>query len=655
MKKAVLFISSQNADIKPAPALFIHWEKRDVPKEHISLPQVLDQHLLDIRAEHMHWAYETGFLPLSLPFLKDKTLAHALQCGAHLSMWWTSIIYERHPKLSPNLYIIYKLRALELLLRQEGCEELEIHGGDRLLRASLCSICKVYGIKFSYIGEDENRAATTECVVKKIYSLIPAPFRAIIRYCHWWWTIRRHLPYISNKFPANEKTLNSHLPATITTYFPNIDLKAVSEGRFRSRYWESLHDALNLEAERENPDGPHFVRWLFIRFPSPQLSFAQCLTLRDIFNKSGKDGSSFHYLEEFLTVSDICTAFLRWFRLSIVSTLSQRVFARACHFKDSKMNFWIWLRGEWAESFRGWRCLERSLQNLAFIRYCKMAGKQRWYLFPLENCPWERMLTMAAHDAESGPVFGSQHSIIRPTDFRYFDDPRTFTSPGCEVFQPDIIGGNGASALQQWGECGLPPSRMQQLEALRYLYLAEQKSSATDFSNLPPEPGEPLEVPARNRMLVLTSFFADETRAHLELLEESLKGGVLKDWHIAIKPHPYLSVDNWLENLPSELSANIRITNGPLALELRKGYVVWASNSTTASLEAVLMGLPVMVMRPCNDFDLCPIQNVPGLARTGTVAEVTNCLVNLTPLYLTPDYLDLNPALTEWRRLLNLS
>ena len=74
-----------------------------------------------------------------------------------------------------------------------------------------------------------------------------------------------------------------------------------------------------------------------------------------------------------------------------------------------------------------------------------------WTLsFPLENCPWERMLTVAMREAgaaatpcsepAAGPVIGAQHSTVRPTDFRYFDDPRTFTPP-CDAFQPDAVRG----------------------------------------------------------------------------------------------------------------------------------------------------------------------------------------------------------------------
>ena len=71
----------------------------------------------------------------------------------------------------------------------------------------------------------------------------------------------------------------------------------------------------------------------------------------------------------------------------------------AFRFAGSNVNFWPYLAPHWSESFRGWRCLERCLQQRAFDVYAKVAGPQRWTLFPLENCPWERMLTVAMREA----------------------------------------------------------------------------------------------------------------------------------------------------------------------------------------------------------------------------------------------------------------
>ena len=68
----------------------------------------------------------------------------------------------------------------------------------------------------------------------------------------------------------------------------------------------------------------------------------------------------------------------------------------------------------------------------------------------------------------------------------------------------------------------------------------------------------------------------------------------------------------------------------------------------------VILGLPVMVMLPSDDFDLCPLQDVPELPRTGNLEDVRLALATAAPLNLPPDYLDLDPALPRWRRLLGL-
>ncbi|MBD5641557.1 MAG: hypothetical protein HDQ91_03975, partial [Desulfovibrio sp.] len=319
------------------------------------------------------------------------------------------------------------------------------------------------------------------------------------------------------------------------------------------------------------------------------------------------------------------------------------------------LNFWPWMREQWFESLAGWRSLERCLFNRAFKSYCRLSGQQRWTLFPLENCPWERMLTMAARSVpENGPVFGAQHSTVRPTDFRYFDAPRTFSDPDCAPFQPDKIAGNGNSACSQWRENRMPETRLTQVEALRYLYLAEARKAPETGQQLPPQPGEPLEAGNGRKLLILTSFFADETNAQLDLLKQGLDAGLFSGWNLVLKPHPYLIPETWLGALPAIQREKILVSHSPLSLELTQEASVWASNSTTASLEAALRGLPVMVMAATNDFDLCPIQNVPGLLRTATMEDLKTALAQLAPLELGSGYLDLNPGLCAWRALLGL-
>ncbi|SDF91036.1 TIGR04326 family surface carbohydrate biosynthesis protein [Desulfovibrio legallii] len=624
--------------------LVVHWEGWEAPEGEYSLPALLRRDLLHIRAEHAAWAYELGLLDAG-----GRSVQERLTGGAPLSLWWCSLLYERHPKMTPGLYEVYKLRALERFMDARGVTALRCSGGDARLRRVLEALCAAGDRSFAAAGPETDAAfAARPGLLRRCYAACPAPLRAAARYVHWWWTVRRLLPAC----PLPSAPAAGGAPrqtATIATYFPNVDMEAARQGRFRSRYWESLHEALNAAAQAE---GGHFVRWLFIRFPAPQLSLRQCLELRDRFRQSGRDGCSFHYLEELLRPRDLVAAAWRYVRICLSSLLLERAVRPAFHLPGSRLNFWDYLGPYWAESFRGWRALERCLQLRACERYAAAAGPQRWTLFPLENCPWERMLTTAVHRAGNGPVVGAQHSTIRPTDFRYFDDPRAFTPP-LAVMQPDQVRANGGSALAQWRDAGLPAARLDLAEALRYLYLVKDGTGTAAAAGAPPTTPTSQDATPR-RLLAVTSFFADETDAHLRLLARALLGGLLEGWEVCVKPHPYLPVAERLQALLGARAAEVRVLEGPIGPLLAPGVLVWASNSTTAALEAVLKGLPVLVMLPTNDFDLCPLQDVPGLPRTGSLEDVKAALAAAAPLALPDGYLDLDPALPRWKHLLNL-
>ncbi|MDO5535959.1 MAG: hypothetical protein Q4F72_00305 [Desulfovibrionaceae bacterium] len=598
----------------------IYFDAWNVQEGDISLPRRMAQELLTIRAEHAAWAYDMGRLPCA-----GSTLAEALRGGSELSMWWTSTLYERHPKVSPLLYNVYRLRCLERLLLELGADSLTTRGLDPRCEGAVRAMCRGRGWKVECL---ERGSVRKTGLVRALYDRCPAFLRAVARFGAWLVQVRRKLPP-AELAPSDSKT------GTVVTYFPNIDAKAAEEGRLHSRYWESLHAAL----EEGRDGGAPAVRWLFVRFPSPQGSLEQCAAWQESFRKSGCSGISFNYIEEFLRAGDLARAVRRWLALTVASLRAEPAARAAFHFRDSFLDLWPLLGHEYAESFRGWRCLERCLQQQGLENYVRLAGPQKWYIFPMENCPWERMVTHAVHRGGMGPVYGTQHSTIRPTDFRYFDDPRTWSDPQTRVFQPDLVAGNGESAVAQWRDAGVPEERLGKIEALRYLYLAgaEKRTCA-----------------GPDRILVVTSFFADETDAHLELLAQCLKAGVLKPEQVTVKPHPYLPVREKLQALLGPMASSLRISTAPMPEELDRSPVVWASNSTTAILEAALMNLPVMAMQPAGDFDLCPIQDIPGLIRTADVRDVSRALGSLAPLSIDEGYLCLDTALPRWRALLGL-
>lgn len=588
----------------------------------ISLEQKLADYLLTIRHEHMVWAYETGKKKIG-----SKTVADWLEGGVRPSMWWTSLLYERHPRLSPWLYPVYKLRCLEILFENLHIKQLHVIGHDSVLLAVLKLLCRQKGILFTTTGAEEKLKKTPK--LQTLYYKIPAPLRAIIRLALWHWRIKRKLPR-----PAGMQASRSAV--TIATYFPNINKVVAREGHFQSHYWERLHELINQHVER----GDFICNWLLIHFPAPDISFDECVRLCRRFNLVASGSFTFNYLEQFLDFKSVFRATWRWLKIGCNSLFIEKAFAEACHFQNSDVNFWTYARIQWAESFRGWRCLERCLQNEAFINYTRLSAPQKWTLYVLENCPWERMLTTHCHAViNNGPVVGVQHSTVRPSDFRYFDDYRTFQDERTAEFQPDIICGNGAGAINQWLANKMPESKIFKVEALRYQYLDKLKTAADDGVK-----------PAT--ILILTSFFAEETQNHLRLLAEALNDGCLNPFTLLLKAHPYYSVDWWLNSLSPTQQARIEITSRPLKDLLRPGVIIWASNSTTASLEAAYLRLPLMVMLPYADFDLCPIQEFRGLARTGDLADVKKAIAHPSTPAIPAGYLDINPELSRWQVLL---
>ncbi len=611
------------------------WDRGRVPAGQLSIPAELNARLLPIRDELAAWTYALGRLDH-----RGKPLEHSLRAGDSLSMWWLSTLYEKHPKVTRNLFQALKLRALEQILEERKITGLTLHasrGAEPWLPEVLKKFCEETGRTFTLVQAEPLRTVPTEGLKQRLaalYHKLPAPLKALGRFPAWLWIIRRNLPRTSLPRPdLREK------PATVVTYFPNIDMDlARSKGRFRSRYWESLHDAL-----RPAEGSPHRVNWVFLYYPAPQCSFPEAIRLRDCFRESGKDGASFHFLEEFLTTGDIFKSLFRFIRLAFASIDVQPTARNGFHFSGSRMDLWPVLKENWSDSTRGWRALERCLMREAFRRYAEWAGPQDWTIFPQENCPWERMLAQSMHESNAGPVYGAQHSTVRPTDFRYFDDPRLFTEDSCRSAMLDLWLCNGTGARDALLAGGMPPERTDIVEALRYLYLTPVPADVSGHSAS--------ESP--RRLLVVTSFFVDETDAHLATLAEAARAGVLDGWDVVVKPHPYLPVVERLKRLygPSEPP---RVVDGAIGNFLTPGTVVWASNSTTVALEAAYRNLPVLVQAAEDDVDLCPLQGLPGVAIIRGTDDVAAALADPHAPELPPEYLALDPELPRWKKRLGL-
>ena len=123
--------------------------------------------------------------------------------------------------MTPGLYTVYKLRALERLMDEGGFASLRVFGGDDALRRALAQMCRTGHRLYAQSCDAPTPPAPAKSLLRRLYDATPPPLRALARYAHWWWTVRRLLPQTATRQALPPVTGQA---ATIVTYFPNVDM-----------------------------------------------------------------------------------------------------------------------------------------------------------------------------------------------------------------------------------------------------------------------------------------------------------------------------------------------------------------------------------------------------------------------------------------------
>ncbi len=628
----------------PDASLVLYWDqshkKTCVAPHHVFLDDYCSLHMPILREEIATFFYEMGYVPV-----RRRCVHEHLQAGGTLSMWWCSLLFEKHPQLTPFLADVLKLRALERILGNMSWTHMHVSGRAQQDHVKIIKILRQFCLSnhknFSSFKDDVNSHTLPKSnLLRRIYTKIPHVAQCAIAFVHWLWTVRRLMPSVTCLHTKKKQS------ATMVAYFPHEHVpNSTHVTSFRSPYWSPLQDMLKEKRELA-------LHWLFIRIRTEHTSLRQALSLCKVWQNAQKDGTSFYFAESFLNGRRIFLALVRYVRLAWASFRMEKDIVQHCCFAKTaqSINIWPLLHDAWRASFQGWRCLERCLQGQALEGYASHTSHMsqntphKWALFPWENCPWERLLVSAMRQyLPQSPVYGVQHSTIRPTDFRYFDDPRFFSSK-C---MPDLIITNGQHAYTQLRVAGMPEERMYMAEALRYTHLATL-------------PRFNIEHKAKKfQLLVLTGFFASEVDAHMHTLEIFAQLAP-KHIHICIKGHPYCPphISRYphlaaramvIEATLSQVWADITAQKDVLTL-------VWTSNSTTAAVEAAIVGCPFVVQTPTHSLDLCPLQGVLNVPYVQSAEEVLETFLQPAPTPLPKDFFCLPPQsreLERWSRLLS--
>jgi len=595
-----------DADWSGDPAIVVHWDRTDVASGRLSLPQLVDHNWRQLRDEYLRWIHDCG-----------KSLRPAMRLAPDgPSAWWMTLMAEKSPMKTRTIYTVFRLRAFEILCEMEDAGAVTYVGGNTRVKEVLSSWCSETGRLFQHAPTE---AKNTDAPMGRKVSFLPHALRGLAWLLWVWWSRVRRVSK-----PAAEKR---DVRAAIVTYFPNCDPGALTEGRFRSNYWQEAHDLFD-----RMEDG---VDWIWMYAPSDTLAISEAAVCRDRCNEAGGN-QRFRLLEEFVTVAVFSRA-IRAF-LSLVARSGKIMEScGAVKMPGSRLGLNPVIREDWYASVRGIVAAEAAYYHAAFDAMAAALPTPQRGLYVCENQPWEAALVAAWKHRGVDWVIAHQHEAVKPLNLRLFDDPETIDDGGPDSRPaPDILAVGSEDAAKAFQEAGWPADRVRLVESLRF---RSGDGVAVDSS----DPGY---------LLLVTGYLAPETRTMLAMTAEADASGALAGYDgIRIKPHPFLPVDDMLAEFG--FASVVEVVNEPLdSLWPRTGFAFLA-NSTAAIFDALSARVSCAVCAPDDDLNLSPALGLEGVTMIGR-AETLTIAAQARTIPAAPPEFCYESGLPRWADLLGI-
>lgn len=583
----------------------------------ISIPLLVEEQAETLRSRYLAWIHDLGEAVIGGGRVIDQ-----LSLRPGFSYWWMSSLAQKfNASGTSGIECAIKALALEVLLATHQPSSIILISGNHRLAACLQNHCCNIGTDFVWRSVSVREGGG---IHSSLYRSLPRSWQASI-YLVW---------YLLKLMPMFLKC-NSVIPVIsgdvlFVDVLVHLDKRASMCGRFISNYWTTIVDKL--------PKWQVASNWfhLYFRHPvTPSPLDARCLVER--FNESAKN-FQFHVLIEQSMSFRILLAGLRDY-MKVRRAFAQLHDIKFIRPANSSLDLWPFHSEDWADSLCGKEAMTNCLRVSLFESIVNHLPRQRVGVYIMENQPWEMAFIHAWRAGGHGVLIGSPHTTIRFWDLRYHCDERCYQKGSDNSLPlPDKLAVNGPVGRNSILAGGFPPARVVEVEALRFLHLLTRQSR---------KPSASLE-PRELHVLVCGDFLAETNRQLVEWLEiavQSLSMGSV----IVFKPHPACTFN------PAKYPAlTLKMTDAPLAELFNDCDVVFASNTTSAAVDAYCAGVPVVQMLDGVTFNMSPLRGLPGVQYVSDPDELAGLLLGAQQRdeHSAQPYFCLDLELLRWRKLL---
>jgi len=570
----------------------------------VSISEIVETHGAELRAEMLRLI---GDVSSNI----SKSTRTNFRLRGDFEYFWMTHFHSRPYTQSGQLNNLAKLFALIRMVDDNSVNRIDLHSGDKLLIQMVAQISEVRKIEFRVYRLDQSPHSRSWRSMTK--SIVPRPMLAGLALCN-------QLKVSLATKPRGTMFANAD-SISIFDYWYRF-APGVERGRFASQYWSTLVDRI---------DQMKVNWWHNIVDQNSLRQLKHAKRLRDQFNNHTHHR---HEIVDSLINTRILSRTIRDYIRLVVFSLRSEKFHRAFDDKESGIDLWPLFEREWLNSFRGY---EAVMNCLRFNRIEFLLGKcprQKLGIYLMENQPWEMALIHLWRKYNHESLIGVAHSTVRFWDLRLMSDPRQFASTST-MPRPDAVAVNGNLAQKSLVDSGYPESEIRQVEALMYLHLTGSTRGERSAN--------------KTTILVATDYLESATSAQLELLSAVTRANPGK-YKILLKPH-------WSQNLDHfNLDAEIVSGKDDLTSFFERADVLFCSAITSAVLDGVCMGVPVIQCLDPLSFNLSPLRNHDAVTTVKTAKELELALMNISNTRTqvkAEDLFNMNPNLNLWSALLD--
>jgi surface carbohydrate biosynthesis protein (TIGR04326 family) len=596
----------------------------------ISIPLYVEREALRLRTRLIGLLNSLGALKVG-----SKSLVEHLEISNNFSLWWMSLPAERSMQKSPHLFDCLRLMALEELLEIHKSECIEYIGENKKNAECIQSLCASKEIKFSWRASKKVSKPKKNSFVRGVYEGLPCLAQGlivVIKFSIKSWSLRQLLICYSTF---------SKRDITVFSYFIHLDKEKCSKGVFSSRHWGVVSSLLN-----KSDCGANWFHHYLESSEMPDKSTA--LKWVKKFNKESSENGLHSFFECYISAAVIFRVVKRLLGLSVKFLKLKNMHLQLA---NEKYPSWVWhiLKLDIKDSI----CGRTAAQNLLWYELINAAmrslPKQRLGLYLCENQGWEKAMIHLWRAHGHGKIIGIAHSSIRFWDIRYFHDPQIFNADArLNQPLPNKIAVNSPFAFNSLISSGYPKTRLLEVEAQRYLGYHHLNRAGFNAPKIKFD-GLNISIINKKKILVLGDVMHKSTQRLMNLLVDAFPK-LSDEFLIDVKPHPNCQIIE--SDYPS---LKFHVINDPI-IDIYGGYeIAIASNSTSAALDILLLGLNVIVYLLPGEINLSPVRGMQAIPFISSVDGLIEAIddfqkksINNEPF----NYFWLDGQLPRWNALL---